>query len=148
MTQKGLAPILIVVLIALALGGYFIYQKQISLTPTIQPSPTSTTSPASTDAGNISPDGSYMVSESLVGDYNTIAIKDRGGNIIVDDLVAKNSKEIYNMKFKCQCGTSFKKWVSNTIFSIKIVNGGGEEYEYLVDASSGKVDESSFKRIK
>lgn len=33
--QKGLAPILIVILIALVVGGYFIYQKQ--LKPVVQP---------------------------------------------------------------------------------------------------------------
>lgn len=63
--------------------------------------------------------------------------------------MAKNSKEIgYNVKFKCMCGTSFREWINDSPFSIRIVNGGGEEYEYLVDAKTGKVDESSFKRIK
>ena len=41
--QKGLAPILIVILIALAIGGYLIYQKQFKVVPalqqTVQPSP-------------------------------------------------------------------------------------------------------------
>ncbi len=42
-TQKGLAPLLIIILISVALlGGYFIYQKQGKTIPqsTIQPSPT------------------------------------------------------------------------------------------------------------
>lgn len=44
MNQKGLAPILIVLLIALALGGYFLYQQQAKpasqpTTQTTQPSP-------------------------------------------------------------------------------------------------------------
>lgn len=46
--QKGFAPILIVLLIALAIGGYLTYQKQIKSTPLPQPSPSSiTTSVAS-----------------------------------------------------------------------------------------------------
>lgn len=98
---------------------------------------------------SISPDGSYIVTEQTVGDKQNITIKDKQGNIIVGDLITNNEKEIgYNVKFKCMCGTSFKKWINNSAFSIRIVNGGGEEYEYLVDAKTGKVNESSFKRVK
>ncbi|MDP3974264.1 MAG: hypothetical protein Q8P92_05535 [Candidatus Daviesbacteria bacterium] len=55
MKQKGLAPILIVLLIAAAIGGYLIYAGKINLnkpTPqqTIQPSTTSDASPAPTGA--------------------------------------------------------------------------------------------------
>lgn len=56
MSQKGLAPILIVILIAAAVGGYFIYQKQIKpvVVPqqTAQPSSTNA-SPAPTGVGEI-----------------------------------------------------------------------------------------------
>lgn len=49
--QKGLAPILIIVLIVLGIGGYFIYQNQTKsipqTQPTIQPSPTPQETPAS-----------------------------------------------------------------------------------------------------
>lgn len=96
-----------------------------------------------------SPDGSYIISEEFLADYNKIIVKDNRGNTIVSDLVAVNEKEIgYNIKFKCQCGTYFKGWVSDETFAIEIVNGGGEEYEYLVDAKSGKVDELTFRKIK
>lgn len=40
--QKGLAPILVILLLAAAVGGYFIYQKQVRPAPvqqTVQPSP-------------------------------------------------------------------------------------------------------------
>lgn len=44
MTQKGLVPILIVLILAALVGGYLVYQKQAKPTsytqPTIQPSPT------------------------------------------------------------------------------------------------------------
>lgn len=53
--QKGLAPILIVILIAAGLGGYLIYQKQTRSTPapqpTTQPSPSPAASPVQTDTG-------------------------------------------------------------------------------------------------
>ena len=49
MSQKGLAPILIVLIIAALVGGYLIYQNQPKPTPpsqpTTQPSPTPTTKP-------------------------------------------------------------------------------------------------------
>lgn len=51
-SQKGLAPILIVLLIAAAVGGYFIYQNQIkpTLPPITQPTPSQIAAPAPTDA--------------------------------------------------------------------------------------------------
>lgn len=40
MIQKGLAPILIVLLLALALGGYLVYQRQTKSNPVASPAPT------------------------------------------------------------------------------------------------------------
>lgn len=98
---------------------------------------------------NTSPDGSYTVTETQLADYNTISITNAKGIVITSDLVKDNSDAIgYNIKFKCFCATYFKAWISNSTFTIKIGNGGGEEYEYLVDASTGKVKEQTFKRIK
>lgn len=152
--QKGLAPIIIVLIISAAISGYLVYSGKINLNQTTtqvsQPSPTPSTSQLDQDqVGNTSPNGAYRARENLIGDYNTITLKDKQGNIIVEDLVKNNEKEIgYNVKFRCQCGTSFKDWISDDKFTIEIVNGGGEEYEYTVDAKTGKVDEPSFKRIK
>lgn len=96
-----------------------------------------------------SPTGLFSIEETTLGDGQTIIVKDNKGNTIVDNVISKNYKEIgYGIKFGCQCGTSFKGWVDNSHFAIKIVNGNGEEYEYLVDATNGKIIEASFKRIK
>lgn len=46
--QKGLAPILIVLLIAAVIGGYLLYSGKINLNQTTQPSPTTNVSPAPT----------------------------------------------------------------------------------------------------
>lgn len=98
---------------------------------------------------NTSPDGSYYVIEEHLGDYNKIAIYTKENKGITTDLIAENGQEIgYGVKFQCQCGTSFKQWTNDTIFSIKIVNANGEEFEFNVDAATGKVDEDSFKKIK
>lgn len=50
MNQKGLSPILIVILIALGVGGYLIYQKQAKPNPVSTPSPVAqvTTQPSPT----------------------------------------------------------------------------------------------------
>lgn len=44
--QKGLAPLLIVIIIALAVGGYLIYQRQPKPNPTPNPLPQQTTQPS------------------------------------------------------------------------------------------------------
>lgn len=96
-----------------------------------------------------SPDDSYSVSETMLGDYNTIVVKDNSGKVITNDLIKKNEKAIgYGTKFGCQCGTSFGGWIDGSHFILKIVNGNGEEYQYTVDASTGLVNEASFKKVK
>lgn len=140
MNQKGLAPILIVILIALVIGGYFIYNNTSKKAATSQ----------STEnyISKTSPDGMYTISEEMLGDYNTIKITDKGGKVVTGDLVKENQKEIgYGVKYQCMCSTHFQEWIDNTHFKIKVVNGGGEEYEFLVNAVTGKVDESSFKKV-
>lgn len=146
MKQKGfLLPIIgaVIVLAIIGLGGYLLYQRQ-----------TTSNNQAKVEAGKqilnskTSPDGNFTVSEEILTDYNKIKITDKSGKVITEDLVAGNEKEIgYNVKFKCQCGTSFKEWADNSHFKLKIVNGGGEEYEFLVNAATGKVDESSFMKV-
>lgn len=96
-----------------------------------------------------SPDGSFVVTEVLVPDYYKIAVKKKNGEVITEDLVANNTKELgYNVKYGCMCATSFKQWINNTTFSIQVHTGNAEEYEFLVDAPTGKVIESSFKKVK
>jgi len=97
----------------------------------------------------IFPDGSFAVAEEWLGDYNKISIRDKEGVVITDDLVAKNGPEIgMNKKYGCMCGVSFKGWINSSLFAIEVVNGAGEEYAFIVDAATGKVDESTFKRVK
>lgn len=96
-----------------------------------------------------SPDGAYTVRQENLGDHQKISITDKNAKIIIEDITVGNEKELgYGVKYQCQCGTHFKAWVNNSTFSIKVVNSLGEEYEYLVNAGNGKVDEGSFKRIK
>lgn len=151
MTQKGQIQVLIIALVVglLAIGGYLVYQNQPKPAPSSQPTTQPSSSPSDETTNKVSRSGTYIITENMLGDYNKISITDSQGNIIIDDLVAKNEKEIgYNVKFRCQCGTSFKEWVSDSQFIIKIVNGGGEEYEYIVEAKTGTVNEATFKRVQ
>ena len=50
MKQKGLAPILIVLLIAVGIGGYLLYQKQLKPVSVPQPSPSPVVSPESSNS--------------------------------------------------------------------------------------------------
>lgn len=96
-----------------------------------------------------SPMETYKTVTNLQGDYRVIAVLDEQDNVIVSDLVKSNYEKIgYGTKFGCQCGTDFDKWIDDSHFTIKIVNGNGEEYQYLVNAPTGQIVEESFKKIK
>lgn len=91
----------------------------------------------------------YIVLNSSLGDKQEFYLLNSEGALISNGIVKNNYKTIgYGTKFGCMCGTYFKAWVDDSHFSLKIVNGNGEEYEILVDASNGKVNKSSLKRTK
>ncbi len=129
--QKGLAPILIILLIAAAAGGYLVYTNY-STNQTKAPQQTIKSSPAPTDETanwekmadsetRISPNGSFTVIQQTLADTQKIIIKNDQGKIITEDLVKEQNKEIgYNTKIRCMCATYFKDWVNDSKFSIKI----------------------------
>ncbi len=99
--------------------------------------------------GNTSPSGSFVVAEDNTRGSNLLTVKNAQGAEITNDLYLDNKDAIgYGVKFGCQCGLHFRGWLSNKQFVIYINNGIGEEYEYLVDAQTGKVNESTFRRVK
>lgn len=154
--QKGLAPLLIVIIIALVIGGYFVYNniaKNIKTQKEIESSQTPSRDPYTSDLPNkqviSSPDGLYIVTEEKMGDYNTISIQDKQGNIIVKDLVASNEKEMgLGTKIPGQYGVSFGGWSIGNNFTLLVKSANGKEYEFQVDAKTGKVDSSSFQEFK
>jgi hypothetical protein len=96
-----------------------------------------------------SSDGMYTVSEAWLGEYNTIKVLDKAGNIITNDLIKDNEDAIETgTKIRCQCDITFKEWRNNTTFAIRITNAIDEEYEYQVDAKTAKVNKATFKQIK
>jgi hypothetical protein len=98
---------------------------------------------------NSSPDGSYLVIEEHLGDHANIIVKNRSGLVVVGDLVARNGAQIgMNRKFECQCDVSFAGWMSSANFVINISNALGEQFEFIVDARTGLVDEKTFRRVQ
>lgn len=100
MTQKGLAPILIVLILAFLVGGYFVYQNQVKSTPTPQSTTQPSPSPRSKDEETIlqlakqylsskdNPSSPYYASPSGVnveGDWAVVYIvgRDRSTNAVV-----------------------------------------------------------------
>lgn len=81
MKQKGLAPILIVLLIALALGGYLIYQKQPKPISISQPSP----SPVASDRNQ----PEFVPGKITVGIKQGVKVKD-----------AEQLIKSFNLKYK------------------------------------------------
>lgn len=74
MTQKGLVPILIVLILAFLVGGYLVYQNQPKPSPSPQPSPSPDASPAPNGAGETANWKTYISSEFSLKYPNTLFI--------------------------------------------------------------------------
>ncbi|MCL5784124.1 MAG: hypothetical protein M1142_02075 [Patescibacteria group bacterium] len=100
MHQRGLAPLLVVILIAVAIAGYVIYQKQIkpvSLSRQIQatPSPVSKNeSSGSADVANWKTYTDQNVSFKYPSDWNVYHDRNNGVNVH-----CSNCSSIYNSDF-------------------------------------------------
>jgi len=167
---------IIIGLVILLVGGgtyYFQTQKtnklsqqntiQVQVTPTNSDAPTTSTSEDNTTSYEKmssyklikkvnSPDGKYIVIEGQIPDTKVITIKDNAGKVIVEDVVSLNSTAIQNNMKKLgltgagQVGYSVKEWRDNNIFILDI-SAGPMEFVTSVNATTGKIDESTFKKI-
>lgn len=101
-----------------------------------------------------SPDGNYFAIEGVVPDIRLITIKDKTGRIIIPDVATLNYDAIRTGTKKLgltglgQAGYQVKEWKSNTSFVMIIHVANGMIFEVLVNVPTGKVDESTFTRIK
>ncbi|MBI4079250.1 MAG: hypothetical protein HY429_03050 [Candidatus Levybacteria bacterium] len=100
-----------------------------------------------------SPNGSYLVEETMIADNQIIRVKDNKRNVVVDDIIAKNTENIYRslesygVKGRGQVGYAFKEWLNNDVFLLKILPAADGEYQILVDAGTGLVYPSTFTKI-
>ena len=81
-------------------------------------------------------------------------VKSLTGNIITDDILIPNwdvylaNMQKLGSQGEGMIGFDVKSWPSNTVVLLQIRGANGEEYETQVDVVTGKVLESTFKRIK
>lgn len=166
MNQKGFSqPIIVlgIIILVLVIGGvYYSSQQQKqqivdSSKSTQQPTPSSIPSITSQEEiidKSTSPDNSYVVIKSRLGDQLKLTIQDKNGNTTTEDVIDINNEVIKSnlarlgLKGSGMVGYSVKDWRNSSMFILQITPANGEEYEVNVDASTGKVDESSFNKIK
>lgn len=148
--------------------GTFRVQKE----PVQTPSPTSTptpiptpgpTSPPTTDETDkmyqviqtsTSPDGSYYITYSVLADHQKFTIENKQGVIVFDNLLDRITEDIWEgmqnlgLKGRGQVGYEIGSWVDNSKFVLRILPANGEKYEAIVNAKSGVIDKSSFRKIE
>lgn len=98
-----------------------------------------------------SPDGKYTVIHGGVPDINIITIKDKNGGIINGDRLSINRDVDDNLgKYGLTAGGGYfiKDWKNNSTFILQIIVPTGDRFETEVDVTTGKIIESSFKKIK
>lgn len=102
----------------------------------------------------LSPDGSLIAIKGQIPDINIITIKDKNGNILHDDVMFEYreiiwvSMESFGLKGRGQVGYTIKEWMSNSILILQINPASGDRFEVELNALTGKLDTSTFQRIK
>ncbi len=145
-------------------GGVYIWQQQANQDALdakqseidvlkAQPAATNTTATPSTTGFTVvstsltSPDGSYVVTQTQAVDGSMVTgVKDKAGKVIASNIPTQAEADA--MKIPGQYGTKFYAWSSNTKFTMIATVGDGSEYLFTVDATTGKVDTTSVKKVK
>lgn len=96
-----------------------------------------------------SPDGKYTVTQKTSPGVQVYVLKSNGV-LIADNIPTASHGEQMGLgtKIQGQYGIHFKGWMDSDTFVWRINNGAGEEFEYLVDASTGEPDISSYRKTK
>ncbi len=103
---------------------------------------------------SISPNGSYTLIHKSVADYQKIQVLDNSGKIVFDDIIEPNWNTMFSHMKRLgllgsgQTGFKIKNWVSDQIFVLEIGLVDGQAFETHVDVKSGKIIDSTFKRIR
>ena len=101
-----------------------------------------------------SPNGLYTAIKTRLADYIKISIQDKSAKVLVEDVISINNDSIWTnmeklgLKGKGMIGYSVKEWKNNSTFILQMSPASGDEFEVEVNASTGKIDETTFKRIK
>ncbi|MBI2019833.1 hypothetical protein HYS94_00220 [Candidatus Daviesbacteria bacterium] len=97
MNQKGLAPILIVILIAAAIGGYFIYKNQNKVAPVVQktPQPLPTSSDETTNWKTYNEANSGFVIK-YPNSWNQFNLPDNTGGYVTKIVLTPQTENLLN----------------------------------------------------
>lgn len=172
--QRGFAFLEIIFILAvLGLVGFLIF-RAVTTKPVAdnssqgQPeSPTSQAGPLtgtvdSCDESTGAPDGTFGTTEMLSSDGSytvvlteqpatnpRIDLKVTGEKFVACDLPTTDEQEAIGLgsKYPGQYGITFDGWSSNTRFRVKVVTAGGDEFSYEIDATTGKLDTKTYKKL-
>jgi hypothetical protein len=162
--EKGFSLVegllLVLVLTVVGFVGWYVMSNQTQVETKKETVKESTSSTAETKSipdtiistNNTSPDGSYIVDQvpEEHGDSLLYLVKDKSGAVVVKDIPTDEDAEAMGLgtKIKPQYAVHFAGWVSNDHFAWLINDADGHEYQYIVDAVTGKADVSTFKQLK
>lgn len=106
---------------------------------------------------SISPDGNYIVQFLQAPSGRSITIKNKSGDILIKDVLSLNwpgPDDLYNrlhqfgLKGAGMTGWKIGSWQSNSVFELEIDPVDGSIFTVDVDATTGKIIDSTFKAIK
>jgi hypothetical protein len=103
---------------------------------------------------SVSPDGSYILVHQTLGDSQKVKVYDKNEKVLIEDIIESNWDMMFtNMKKlgllgNGMTGYEIKNWTSNSTFVLRIVVADGQTFETGVDVKTGKIIESTFKRIR
>lgn len=97
-----------------------------------------------------SPDGVSKVTQNeMLGDAFSYTLT-VNGKVVSNRLPTASQYDamVTKKKIRGQLAIHFKGWKSDSVFVWKIVNGYGEEFEYLVNGRAGEPNLASFRQTK
>jgi len=125
------------------------------------PTPTQSSDKGSANSGSVlsqtstSPDGSYVVNyRTGPGDLQKISIVKKNGAILFDNIIEMNQEKIWQkmaelgLKGRGQLSWEINGWKNNTVFNLKILTVEGSEFTVEINALTGKINESTFVKVK
>lgn len=125
--QKGLVPILIVLLIALGIGGFLIYQKQNKTVSISQPSPSPVSNPVASDQNQ----GQFVQGKVIVGIKSGVKVKDAEQLIKSYDLKYKAVNKKLDLENKKEILYDSEDIIGERPFWLTVFVPTGEENKWI-----------------
>lgn len=134
MSQKGLAPILIIILIALGIGGYLIYQKQSKSAVVFQPSSNPVASPLASNQNQ----AKFVPGKVIVGIKSGVKFKEAEALVRTYNLKYEADKKL-DLKSKQEVPYESEDIIGERPFWFTVSVPVGEENEWIEIFSSSSI---------